>query len=383
VVDTDLQTLCQIVTQKHDAASLSRAQVEALIPLATQHHVLPYLYWATASDAPPQLKERHFRAVARDMTYQHVQMHVARHLAEAGIEAIWLKGGALRLTIYPEPFLRPMGDLDLLIPYDKRLAALSTLEQAGYQLMQLTHMLHSTNDAAFADQHHHFALTSAEYPWLILELHFHLLAEVGRAHLTQADLDWFIHSATPFTFQQQTMLTLADEPHLLYLIAHIALQHGLADFELRRFLDIHLLVEEHTIDWQQLVTHALRLRWSYATERVLSITKELFGTSIPAWVFEELAHKRPADEDTHLVTARETSSGREWNQFLIKMRQRSLVENIRVARELLFPPKAYMVTRYDIPPGENLFKYYIQRWKHQITTFITYIHQGMRSILRN
>ncbi|MBW3625290.1 MAG: nucleotidyltransferase family protein, partial [Armatimonadetes bacterium] len=53
--------------------------------------------------------------------------------AEAGISALPLKGCALADTLYGDPSLRPMGDLDLLLRNEGFDAAMSTLSGFGYR----------------------------------------------------------------------------------------------------------------------------------------------------------------------------------------------------------------------------------------------------------
>ena len=53
-------------------------------------------------------------------------------LAKAGIDTLVLKGGALATRLYREAGLRPMSDLDVLVPTDRVEAAIGTLRRAGW-----------------------------------------------------------------------------------------------------------------------------------------------------------------------------------------------------------------------------------------------------------
>ena len=61
-----------------------------------------------------------------------VQTHIEKALSEADIPGIWLKGIALAYTIYPRPWLRPMADLDVLVPAHQKDEALSKIEGIGF-----------------------------------------------------------------------------------------------------------------------------------------------------------------------------------------------------------------------------------------------------------
>jgi len=52
----------------------------------------------------------------------------AGQFTEAGITAVWLKGVPLSLSVYPDPAVRPMGDIDLLVPCAQLRQALALVE---------------------------------------------------------------------------------------------------------------------------------------------------------------------------------------------------------------------------------------------------------------
>ena len=76
-------------------------------------------------DHPDQsrLKGIHRHTLVRN----HILLHQVRGILEAlhgaGIDTLVLKGAALALTHYKDLGLRPMDDLDLLVPIDRALAA--------------------------------------------------------------------------------------------------------------------------------------------------------------------------------------------------------------------------------------------------------------------
>ncbi len=76
------------------------------------------------------------RAGARAIAAANLPMsfeleRVVTVLTEAGVVVMLLKGAALRQSVYRRPDLRPMGDLDLMIPPDQVTKAVDTLLSAG------------------------------------------------------------------------------------------------------------------------------------------------------------------------------------------------------------------------------------------------------------
>ena len=96
-----------------------------------------------------------------------------RPLTEVGLEPVVFKGPAVAVR-YPEPGLRPMDDIDLLLPRADHARAVETLVRAGWQVAR-------TGEG----DHYDTVLTHDEVPSLFLEVHFGL--EAGAERVTALD----------------------------------------------------------------------------------------------------------------------------------------------------------------------------------------------------
>ena len=75
-------------------------------------------------------------ARARASRLQETLGSVVRALRAAGVEVVALKGAVLAFFHYPDPALRPMGDLDLLLKEPRDLArATEALERSGWRAL--------------------------------------------------------------------------------------------------------------------------------------------------------------------------------------------------------------------------------------------------------
>jgi hypothetical protein len=82
------------------------------------------------------LSEERPRAGARSRRLRATLENTIRTLRSSGIEVVALKGAALAFFHYPDPALRPMGDLDLLLREPRELArATGALEGAGWRAL--------------------------------------------------------------------------------------------------------------------------------------------------------------------------------------------------------------------------------------------------------
>ncbi len=62
----------------------------------------------------------------------HALQRLDRALADAGLEVLVVKGAALALTHYAEPWKRAMGDVDVIVRPGERRATLAALEKRGF-----------------------------------------------------------------------------------------------------------------------------------------------------------------------------------------------------------------------------------------------------------
>ncbi|WP_435199600.1 nucleotidyltransferase domain-containing protein [Qipengyuania sp. 902] len=100
---------------------------------------------------------------------------IARDLAEADIPMVALKGAWLAWTAYPEPGMRPLRDLDILVPQDRALEARTRLLALGYEQCEETALPLEEWTARFK---HLPALASREGH--VVEIHTRLWDDDGR-----------------------------------------------------------------------------------------------------------------------------------------------------------------------------------------------------------
>jgi Uncharacterised nucleotidyltransferase len=122
-----IQCLCSAFVQDDRGAELRQAATgfkewPAFLGEATHHRLLPLAYWTFKRhqiETPRQVKQIMVGAYLRQKSLAQAQtaamLETLRAFSEHGIEAIVLKGGALAHLVYPEPGLRPMEDIDILV----------------------------------------------------------------------------------------------------------------------------------------------------------------------------------------------------------------------------------------------------------------------------
>lgn len=287
--------------------------------------------------------------------------HILEELTGQGIAVVLLKGADLADSLYPEPGLRSMSDLDLLISQPDFQQALTILNNNGYHeyLPEATPGLDK-----LLSHHAHLKKENSSGP--LLELHWTLLGSPAFRHA--APIDWFWESLEPcleWNFRlavQNRVFRLNPTANLLYLAAHQMLQHGGEKVALRWLLDIHRLIRlrGNEIDWQLLAIQAGKFGWSKALHLALEAVQSCFATPLPDGILDTLqAQAGPHDKLVELKT--EQSPTRilgEWK----KLRSLNWQGRVRLFTALIFPGKDYMIWRYQPKPTWIWPSYYLYRW---------------------
>ena len=243
-----------------DVAALDGAAWRAILGMVRQHRLGGLLHWqfehrhtalAVPDDVREEVREAWRVSTRRMLGMQYELSTMSKLLAAAGIRSVALKGPFLAYHAYPEPALRPMRDLDILVPEDRLILAWNTLIAAGAEPaldgdadLRLDHALRT-------DEHHMPALLTPS-GFSKMELHRGVQSAASAMDCDRntmlLDGVW-THAlersigTTPITFPAPTDL-------LLHLIMHAAYDHLLNNGPLV-LADIAFLVRRHAVDWDR------------------------------------------------------------------------------------------------------------------------------------
>lgn len=360
-----------------------------LVARACQHGLGPLLWWRLKKRAidlavhpvfAPLVEIAHHTAMGAALL-DRAHRAVDGALRAAGVPALWLKGAALAHTVYPTPELRPMGDLDVLVPHADRERALAAVRAIGYDFYTTdAHVLGGGRDPLLARLSYHDHLRGGPGGAVLLEIHHRLLSN-DDALLTLDQHDWFWSQRQTLTLPDGFQFeTLTSEAHLLYLCAHALMQHGGDDAYLLRFHDLHLLIERVDLNWDVIIDQAVVFGWTTAVARALYLTGRYFGTPYPPWVIDDLHDRRPPHEDPTLV-ARLSAAGGRWQQVRERLRHLTWRERLVFTLRVALPPPAYMRQRYPIRPGRPVWPWYARRWIDQAGAIAAALVETLRQRL--
>jgi hypothetical protein len=380
--DVSRQYLYALLAGRWDVITRSALSDDAwthLERLAQQQGVAALIYHLLATadmltHVPPQTVERlrtvYYHTLAHNtMLYRDLAAVLATIRAlptEQQIPVVVLKGAALASTMYPSLAVRPMVDIDILLPQHYLSPVVQALHQQGYAA-PMPDILPSFHQR----YHRHVSVCGKQST---IELHWSLIA--GRGDWRAVSLQWFWQQTTSWAVpqsltqttsgQQQApeALQLTPTAHVLYLAAHLMLQHGGGQMRVIWLYDIHLLITRAAdqIDWEELMTQAQAYRWTAALHAALQAAQDNLGTVVPPDVLPQLAathDTRAARMVRQLAKPVHTRTAFFYNELLTM----NWATRLALTRSYLLPTRAYLRWRYPLDLPAWLWPlYYPYRW---------------------
>lgn len=360
---TDVRALARLLSQPvtEDLPRLDHR----LIDLADAHGVTPLLDHVVTqaglrSALRPEARDRLARAtreaVVLDAVARDHNRAVLTALAAAHLDVLVFKGAALADSHYPATWLRPRGDLDLLVPIGQVQAASRTLERAGCRKAARPVGDYVTAQACYVAES---AGTTVTY-----DLHWRLSDPQAFAGA--------LDHATLWADAQPSLVTgvrLPSAVHALLIACIHRAAHHLDTDRLLLLCDVDRLARRLSPDeWDQFLAFARARRLLAVCRRALDLAGLLLQTPVPTPVRAALAAATTGEPTARFVTGtmRKVDVLQSDLARLPTWRARA-----RLILEHLFPPRSYMAVRYGsrhplLSPGFVLLLY-----GHRIATGVT------------
>ncbi len=214
---------------------------------------------------------------------------IATAAADAGIDVLALKGGALLLSLYDDPGLRPMCDIDLLIRGESAEAFDRLLVGMGYD--RGVNLLRSD----FYPRYHYEREYLGGGPRPVrLDVHVRPWRPLRYGRIVPDDALWDECETRPLGNASVRM------PSATYMAMHLVCHAAFHGAERLLWLaDVHRFVtsKRDAIDWVLLEERLRAWNLTHAAWFGLARTEEAFGPSIPDEFRDALASIRPAWRD--------------------------------------------------------------------------------------
>ncbi len=217
---------------------------------------------------------------ARNLKLLHRVRPMLAHLAWAGVPVIVLKGAGLIASFGSAVDLRPMDDVDIMVPPDRLPQVIDMMLTLGWRPKEPL----PRAAAAMAE------LTStAGWPFVApdgteLDLHWRALNLDGR---TGNDLGFWLR-ATPARLAEAAVLVLAPADQLLHVCVHAVYWAGFSG--LRWAADAALIIRlgQERLDWATLCAEARRRGFATLMHDCLRFLARDLALPVPRWVLRDL-----------------------------------------------------------------------------------------------
>ena len=314
----------------------------AVVDAAVEHGV-DGLLWdrltgveGSAAAAVRALLDSRARAAAARELFVRIDLErLFAALGAAAVPTLAVKGTALAYTVYPQPWLRPRTDTDLLVRHGDVASAAQALEACGYARSAavssgelVSHQLAFERDDAHGVRH-------------VVDLHWKIVNPQMLANALTFELLW------PESRPAAGLGPRARVPATAASVA-LACVHRLAHHQghdrLIWLYDIDLLAAALTAEeWRSLEAMAVRGRIAGLCLDGLSAARAAFGTRIPKPVEAALAAAAPTEPSHAYVTGPVTRGD-------VLRHDLAALPSWRARAQLMvehaFPPAAFMQQRY-------------------------------------
>jgi len=283
--------LRELVRASSGAAAEPRSQWSSpidwaiLLDAAERHRLAPLVLQGMQIQrkdlpvAPEQFRARLENIRNLELAKAVVRLH---HVDELGAVALregmdlhLLKGAAFATTLYRDPGLRPMSDIDVLVSPSQFDSWSRKLEGLGYLLVDVSD---------------HASCYRSRTSGVLVELHRQLTSAAAFLGL---DTDAILSRSRPVAASDTARLrTLSWEDHLLHLCLHASFQHGFRQPGLNAW-DARSLVERTDFDSEAFVARAREGRlapWVYGG---LAMTAAVFESPNLTSILSTLADSVP------------------------------------------------------------------------------------------
>jgi hypothetical protein len=348
------------------------------VALASMHGVDGFIYYHMNNlgllNRLPQpvlgrLEETYARTRKHSLAILQEAEALSLRFEKARIPVIALQGLSLLATVYVEPGLRQLGDIDLMVKPHNKQRLKELLYQNGYRAPypHYPDILHKAN--------------------FLVDIHTHVLnldRIRSRRYLFPEDLAPMWEKATSLFNQHDGLLALDPWDNFVVLSAH-ALKHSysrmiwLADLQ-----ECLLTLPDTSSGWQGIEERARFWQQEKVVLYALILVEGLFGLKIPFWIKRELGIPYLHLLEKHLLRLRLRGfSSSLLRSMLWLYNIKGTGKRMAFIKETVFPRDEIMVQIFDKNPRTTKSSLYAKRIKQGIIMLGENVHQAIALSLKS
>ena len=337
-------------------SALTAMDWDRLERLAGWHRLGPLL-WHWLSGGPvlatavwERLEQGYLDNAARNLYVQAELARVLGALDREGVAAMPLKGAALIETVYPDPALRVMRDLDILIRAEDAKRAQAAVADLGYR--SGANLRGEEGSREWMDEHHyHLPPLIGPERLLAVELHRHLVLPDDPARF---DISGFWDRARPARTGPSHLVAAPED-----LLTHVALHFSRnrlwrSEGALAQVADVAWILDRHPLDWDALIRRATVDGTGPSLFLGLFAARELLGSEVAGPVMAALRPDSFRDVQGRRFLERRVLREREWLSLEVFTSKRPPLMRVR-------PDGDWLRERYGAGDGAGVGRLYLRR----------------------
>lgn len=316
------------------------------------------------ADYREEFKKEYRRHGIRVLALQQELLCIDSVLVANRIPYRILKGPALAFSVYPEPGLRPMRDIDVLVPQQFALLAFKALQSSGFERIDKDQG-HVEATIGIAKHLPSLLGKSKQFP---VELHTKLFAnDAVRVSDPTAECAYWAQGTT-LNLAGRALCVDLPVNLLIHLIQHAVYEHNFNNGPLL-LTDVYYLTQKETIDWNLFWNLAKAQGIVCGCSLVLGMVNRFFQTNLPTMSNDNDPAKRNVFPDEIFDAAVSLMLG--------DLNQRSALHSLvafrlqsRWSRQLwvlltrIFPSKRHIACLYPVHHDSlAVYFWYLVNWK--------------------
>ena len=243
----------------------SQSDPGAIDRIASMHGMEPFLFhwWGRDENVPRELREKWKKAAMSVLLANErglkASLKILQFLDGEDIKAVAMRGITLAFSLYPEPYLRPMQDVDILVERNAAGKIETALTKQGLEpVKRLRSQLVYNVDGVEVEVHWSF-FTPKRYN-------------------RSGDFDEWSFRTRNLTTNYGVMKALPAERELIGLVCHSFVHHEMSG--LQSLFDAALFMTSQTPDWQYVRQWCKRFGFSGMFEFFVAYIDRLFEVDL-------------------------------------------------------------------------------------------------------
>lgn len=338
---------------------VAKAQWHRLSGLLFSHLRRPRYSPRLPGSVLQELQGLYYLNVARHLYVTTETTMVLEALQACGIPVMVLKGAALVNTVYADPGLRPMVDVDLLVPEVQVHEAQAAVCSLGYRPWG------SPEDQEDAEKRHsHLPVLVGVGKPIVVEVHRHVVRLDSPLHF---NIEGFWQRSREATVAGVRVQVPGTEDFLLHLSLNFLLHRRFrSSASLGDLCDIAETVRCYgdTIAWPTLVKGAREYGLAGPAALGLFLAQQLLDAPVPAQVLGQLRPQGFSHREVRRFVLRRVLGTQQWvaKELVSPGRPYTITAAMRAMPRRLLPSRRYMVSRYGPSArGKALYLRYFSR----------------------